>query len=228
MQPTFCPWAGFFNLIGKSESFVFLDDAQFQKNSWHNRNQILVNGEKHWLTMPVVQEKLEKKICETEFKDFEFWKKKHIKIIRQNYSKHAHFQDVDYFLNFYESLKVDNLAELNIAVIRWFSNELKLSTSFYLSSEIGISGSRTERLIKILEYLDTDIYLSPVGAKEYLIEDDFNTNTDVTLTFQEYESPEYQQKNAMTFISHLSILDVISNMGFLNAHQYVLGCEQGE
>ena len=44
MQPHFLPWIGYFNLISQSEKFIFLDDAQFSKNSWHNRNRILNNN----------------------------------------------------------------------------------------------------------------------------------------------------------------------------------------
>ncbi|WP_370302900.1 WbqC family protein, partial [Rheinheimera baltica] len=49
MQPTFLPWSGYFNLMASVDVFVFLDDAQFQKGSWHNRNRIPLNGKPHWL-----------------------------------------------------------------------------------------------------------------------------------------------------------------------------------
>ena len=58
MQPTFLPWAGYFNLIAEVDTFVFLDDAQLQKNSWHNRNQILLNHKKHWISVPVKRSNL--------------------------------------------------------------------------------------------------------------------------------------------------------------------------
>ena len=46
MQPSFLPWAGYFNLIALSEHFIFLTDAEFSKGSWHNRNQVLIEGKK--------------------------------------------------------------------------------------------------------------------------------------------------------------------------------------
>ena len=66
MQPTYLPWPGYFNLISKADVFVFLDDAQFQKNSWHNRNRILVENKPHWITVPVKHKSLDQKINETE------------------------------------------------------------------------------------------------------------------------------------------------------------------
>ena len=46
MQPTYFPWAGYFHLIAESDKFVFLNDAQYVKGSWHSRNFIIVNNEK--------------------------------------------------------------------------------------------------------------------------------------------------------------------------------------
>ena len=58
MQPTFFPWPGYFNLISSVENFVFLDDAQFSKGSWHNRNKIFLLNKIHWLTLPIEKQKL--------------------------------------------------------------------------------------------------------------------------------------------------------------------------
>jgi hypothetical protein len=56
MQPTYFPWAGYFSLLGMVDVFVFLDDVQFVRGSWQNRNRVLVAGEEHWITFPVASE----------------------------------------------------------------------------------------------------------------------------------------------------------------------------
>ena len=53
MQPTYLPWSGYFNLIANVKDFVFLDDVQFSKSSWHNRNRINEFGDVKWITVPV-------------------------------------------------------------------------------------------------------------------------------------------------------------------------------
>ena len=53
MQPTFIPWSGYFNLISKSDSFIFLDDVEYSKGSWHNRNFLYINEEPVRITLPV-------------------------------------------------------------------------------------------------------------------------------------------------------------------------------
>ena len=39
-QPTLYPWIGFFDIINKSDTFVFLDDVQFNRHGWQQNNRI--------------------------------------------------------------------------------------------------------------------------------------------------------------------------------------------
>ena len=39
-QPAYLPWAGYLQRIHMSDVFVLLDEVQFEKNSFTNRNQI--------------------------------------------------------------------------------------------------------------------------------------------------------------------------------------------
>src|SRR3954470_10587714 len=55
MQPTFMPWQGYFALIAAADCFVFLDDFQFCRRSFDQRNRILYgDGSANWITVPVV------------------------------------------------------------------------------------------------------------------------------------------------------------------------------
>ena len=52
MQPMYLPWAGYFNLISSVDRFYYLDDAQYERGTWQNRNRILLNGQAQFLTVP--------------------------------------------------------------------------------------------------------------------------------------------------------------------------------
>ena len=41
MHPTYLPWAGYFNLINSVDIFVFLDDVEFNRDSWQVHNVFL-------------------------------------------------------------------------------------------------------------------------------------------------------------------------------------------
>ena len=52
-QLGYIPWLPFLDKIKKSDVFVFLDDVQYQKNGWQNRNKIRTSDGTMWLTIPV-------------------------------------------------------------------------------------------------------------------------------------------------------------------------------
>src|SRR5207253_1025450 len=47
MQPYLFPYLGYFQLIRESDVFVWLDDVQYTKKGWINRNRILLGGNAH-------------------------------------------------------------------------------------------------------------------------------------------------------------------------------------
>jgi hypothetical protein len=221
MQPSYLPWAGYFNLISEADVFVFLDDAQLQKNSWHNRNRLLVNHLPHWITVPVKRATLKQKINNSMLADDKNWKQKHIKLLKHTYAKHSYFCDILELCNMLDQGNFDNLADLNIQLIKWFLQKLDLTSKLYLSSELAIEGKRTERIIGILEKLEAKTYLSPQGAGEYLDLDDFINQTKIKLSYQEFKPPKYKQYRHDDYQSHLSIVDVVANIGWDEAKQYI-------
>ena len=40
LQPSYLPWLGFFEQMYVCDIFVYLDDVQYTKNDWRNRNKI--------------------------------------------------------------------------------------------------------------------------------------------------------------------------------------------
>jgi hypothetical protein len=221
MQPTYLPWAGYLNLISQADIFVFLDDVQFQKNSWHNRNRLLVNKKPHWLTVPVRHKALEQTIKETEIDATKPWRKKHSKLLQQTYSKHPFAEEMLCICSEIEKGGVTHLAELNVNLILWLLEKLDIKTEVLVSSDLDIEGKRTTRLIEVLHKLQVDSYLSPGGAMEYLKEDDFSGHTSIELKFQEFDPLPYQQKKQDVFESHLSILDVVANIGWEGTKRYI-------
>ena len=52
-QPAFMPWLGYLHKIAVCEKFVILDDVQFEKNSFINRNYIMGHNGPILLTVPI-------------------------------------------------------------------------------------------------------------------------------------------------------------------------------
>ncbi|KQL48735.1 hypothetical protein AN963_02745 [Brevibacillus choshinensis] len=224
MQPTYLPWAGYFNLISQVDFFVFLDDVQFEKQSWQSRNRILLNETYHFLSVPVRHVSLTQKIGEVECEDKHKWREKHVRMLKYTYAKHA-FHDEMYEATFdlIQDRSITRLADLNIQLIKRFSHLLGLKALFVLSSTLPIEGKRSNRLFHICQELGCDEYVSPVGSADYLQKDGvFDQSSPVRLTFQNYQLSPYAQKGASEFVSHLSVVDVLANLGWDQAREYVM------
>ena len=51
-QPTFLPWSGYIALIDYVHEFIFLDNVQFDKRSWQQRNNIKTSEGTQTITIP--------------------------------------------------------------------------------------------------------------------------------------------------------------------------------
>ena len=72
MQPYFMPYIGYFQLMNSVDKFIFLDNVNFIKRGWINRNQILVNGQAHLFTIPL--QKASQNILIIDQKEVEIYK----------------------------------------------------------------------------------------------------------------------------------------------------------
>ncbi len=53
IQPNFFPWIGYFEIIKFVDIFFILDDVQYTKRDWRNKNIINDSGRKLSITIPV-------------------------------------------------------------------------------------------------------------------------------------------------------------------------------
>jgi hypothetical protein len=223
MQPTYLPWSGYFNLIASVDVFVFLDSVQFEKQSWQTRNRILLQSREHLIIVPVVHAPLSTPICDIITSDRRSnWRYDHLKVLQAAYGKAPHGPELIELLEpFYALPSPVRLAEFNIALIECLTGLLDLKTRFVRASNLDCYGERTQRLIAICEELSASTYVSPAGSADYLAEDDFARNTNIPLEFQSFVPAPYPQYRANVFTSHLSIIDVIANIGMADTRTYV-------
>ena len=86
-QSNYVPWKGYFDLIASVDEFVILDDVQFTKRDWRNRNKIKTPNSLIWITIPVlVKGKYHQSIKDVKIEG-DRWKKDHWKSIELNYKR---------------------------------------------------------------------------------------------------------------------------------------------
>jgi len=211
-QPGYIPWLSFFDKIKNSDEFVFLDDVQFEKNGWQNRNKIRTSDGSTWLTVPV-HAHLNLKLNEIKIDYTQNWVEKHKKSLIINYSKSEFFNNNWHELESVYDKKFDTLIDLNLEIILVLQKKFNIKTKTILASEFSITSKGTERIIDICNELDADTYYSGHGLpdKKYLNEESLLKNN-IKIKLQNYNHPEYSQ-NYHSFIPNLSSLDFLFNTG---------------
>src|SRR3954465_9010354 len=87
VQSNYVPWRGYFDLIASVDEFVLLDDAQYTKRDWRNRNRIKTAQGTRWLSVPVqVSGRYTQAIYDTFVADPD-WARSHWETIRQTYAR---------------------------------------------------------------------------------------------------------------------------------------------
>ena len=85
-QPQYLPWVGYFDKIDRADVFVLLDNVQYKKNEWQNRNRIKTAQGWQWITVPVLHRHTEK-ITEVKINNTVDWPKKHLHALKYHYAK---------------------------------------------------------------------------------------------------------------------------------------------
>ena len=118
-QPAYIPWAGFIHKILSSEIFVILDNIQFEKNSFINRNHLLINNEPKLLTIPIeIKNHLRLKIKDIKISNQTNWQRKHLQSIHLNYNKSPFYKKhISFFEKIYTE-KWSHICEINIVITK--------------------------------------------------------------------------------------------------------------
>lgn len=213
LQPSYLPWIGYFDMIAKSDVFVYYDDVQFDKHGWRNRNRIKsAKGDYQWVTVPVLLKGLNKPLIhEVKISNETPWARKQISTLRQTYAR-APYAKI--YLDELEALLVqpwDLLMDLNLKLVDWLCEKFQIRTEKVLSSNLGITGDQTGRLVNICEHFKATHYLSGNAAKEYLDEFSFEKRS-MKVVWADYQHPIYEQIHG-PFLPYLSALDLLVHVG---------------
>lgn len=223
-QPNFLPWLGFFDKVDRSDVFILLDNVQFEKNDWQNRNRIKGANGPQWLTVPV-QHKFPQTIAETRINDTVDWRRKHWNAITANYGKAPEFQRYGPIFEEVYRQTWTGLADLNIHLLRIVFDLLGLRQPVRLASELPVHTASSQRLAELCRAAGADVYLAGAGGHNYLDTRPFEERQ-VRVEFQAYQHPVYPQLFG-AFEPYLSVMDLLFNCGD-RSPDIIRGQEQAE
>lgn len=197
--------------MDQADLFCFLDNVQYKKNEWQNRNRIKTAQGWQWLTVPV-QYRFPEKINEVTISGRIDWQRKHLQAIYTNYGKASYFNRyIDFFEKIYNTTW-EYLSDLNMYLIDGLCDLLGMGKIRTIrSSEMDLREDPTDRLIDICLQVGADTYLAGAAGSGYMDMKRFEEKG-ITVRFQAFEHPKYPQLFG-DFVSHLSVMDLLMNCG---------------
>ena len=212
LQPGYLPWLGFFDQLRRADVFVYYDDVQYDKHGWRNRNRIKTQNGPLWLTVPVRHAGPGfPRILDVEIDGRVPWARKHVASIRQAYARAPHL--ARYLPQLEELLerRWSRLVDLDVACTALMAEWFGLARRFERSSELGITGDKSGRLVSICRRFGASTYVSGEAARDYLDVSLFE-RCGIRVEWQQYVHPTYSQLHG-EFVPFLSALDLILNCG---------------
>jgi len=210
-QPEHMPWLGFFHKIAQADVYVLLDNVQFTKNNWQNRNRFIDRyGKLFWLSVPVIMKGHTNKL----FKDMLIannlnWKRKYWGRLFDAYCKHKYFKVYESELyNILVSSDYEFLFDLNYEIIQFFCRQLKINTKIIRASALNVHGKQSALLAMICTELGASVYLSGPSGRDYLDVSLFKNNN-IDVQFHHFINQKYTMMDG----HNLSTLDLLFNHG---------------
>lgn len=205
-QPQFLPWLGYLDKIDQADLFVALDNVQFKKHEWQNRNRIRTAQGWQWLTVPVLH-RFGQRVNDVGINATVNWKARHLRALELHYARAPYREP---YLGELRALYGDtwtNLSALNLAILRWLMRSFHIATPIHLASDHDLREDATDRLIDICRTVGAERYLCGPGADAYMDRPRFLASG-LRLEMQYFHHPFYVQCYD-PFMPALSAVDLL-------------------
>ncbi|MFD2643984.1 WbqC family protein [Pseudomonas japonica] len=210
LQSNYIPWKGYVDMIACVDEFIFYDEMQYTKNDWRNRNKIKTPQGLQWLSVPVGGA-IHRRICDVTVSDSR-WAVRHWNTLEANYRRSPFFDEISGWLRPLYTSGLDNLSEINQALLGAICNYLGISTRLSRSTDYVLEGDKTERLINLCKQAGATEYVTGGAARAYLEEGLF-AREGIKVTYFDYSGyPDYAQLWG-DFVHEVSVLDLLFNCG---------------
>ena len=217
-QPEHLCWPGLLDKISKADIFICLDNVQFRKNYFQNRNKIIGPNGPEWITIPIKKfshhTPINKILIDTENKIYLKWLHK----LDINYRKFPFHAEVMQLLSSVYNSNHTHLCEFNIDLLSRMLTYIGCKTKIVLASDSDITyNSKTDMHIKLVKSVGAISYLSGPSGKDYL-DLDLWTSSKIDLFFHNYTPIIYDHLFSNKFEPGASAIDTMMMLGKDSKH----------
>ncbi len=229
-QPNFFPWLGIFHRIRLVDRFIVFDHVQAMRGkSWLSRNQLIIGGERKWLTMPTVKSgagfQAVSDVCinyQVDPAD------RHLKTLQANYGRTPFYTKAIEFLRELYGRRHERIADFNLDFIKWACAQMSIDTEFVHSKDLlrqypylaELKGN--DIVLELCKCAGATSYVSGTGCLDFILPASFE-EAGIGFYWQEFKHPEYNQGSRSDFQSHLSVLDAFFHIGPDNVRDLLEG-----
>jgi hypothetical protein len=213
-QPHYMPSCDYLRKMASADLFVFLNNVQFEKNDFQNRNRVRNSESWQWITVPVAHH-FPSKICDTEVDFTHSWQKDHMHALDACYGTAPFYKQYSpLFAEFFcaPASKIDRIA---IDSVRLLAGILGISTESVFSSDYKFKDDKTARLINVCRHFKATTYVAYAAEKEHT-NASLMKEAGIDVEFLDAAPivyPQHWSKSASEFIPGLSAIDIIFNCG---------------
>ena len=214
MQPYFFPYAGYFSLIKHTDKFILLDDVQYIRHGWIERNRIL-NHNQGWIYIKVPLVKEDGRITiikKLKINNDQEWKQKIISQLITYKKKAPYYKQVTGLINEVFNKDFDEIVSLNKFSLESVCVYLGLEHDIEVFSKMNLSIEKPEApdewALNICKAIgDVKEYWNPTGGQSFFDKNKYE-NAGIVLKFHKINLLPYDQFKA-GFEPGLSIIDLM-------------------
>jgi hypothetical protein len=119
-----------------------------------------------------------------------------------------------------------SIADINIGLINFLLDALEIDVNTIRSSILNAKGSKSEKVLNILNNFDWTSYVVVPGAVEYMRGDPLWQGLENKLEIFNYEPTPYKQSKSKEFMPFMSSVDVLLELGSKEARKIMLSGSQ--
>ncbi|MBP1587120.1 MAG: WbqC family protein [Clostridia bacterium] len=209
MQPYLFPYIGYWQLINAADVFVILDDVNYIKRGWINRNRILAPGGEQLLTLPVEHASQNSLICDMSFSEDKRGRDRFVNAVKRTYKGFPGSGAVENIIDGCFAFGSSDLTDFIRHQLFEVMAYLGIGTSVVKASELRprLHGKAQEGILELCGIFGADTYVNPIGGTELYSREAF-AEKGIRLYFLKTDFEAVEARLGAK--GDLSILDVIA------------------
>jgi WbqC-like protein family len=218
-QPHFLPWLGYLDKVARADVFVVMDDLQYERQNFQNRQQLKLADGPHWMTVPLVHHTQDARICDLRIDNAgrggrHHWQHRIWRTLEVHYGRTAHWEHYAPALEDIFRRRWTHLLELDLHILELARNWLAIKIPIVRASSLELRGAKTDRIVDLCTKLGAGVYLTGRGGSVGYLDTAALARAGVTPIWQRFRHPTYAQRYPQVgFVSHLGFLDLLLNCG---------------